>query len=117
MIGDIMEYETATEQLQRLQRSAWEIWQRDNRVRMMIQSAVAIAQNDFGPIDPDEANRAANDIATRACMLIAAQILDGDAELKALREQNAKLQELAMNGLSLTAMPMLLLKDHPPSRN
>jgi hypothetical protein len=104
-----MEYETATEQLMRLQRSAWEIWQRDNRYRAMVQSAVHIAREEFGSFDPDEAERAANDIATRACLLIAAQILEGDAELKHLREMNAKLQETVLKGLSLTAMPAITL--------
>ncbi len=90
--------------------TAMRLWERDNRFRMIVQSSVVAAMSKHGPVDPDRADREAHAIALEAGILIATQILEGDAELKVARMERDHYKALAERALRLSPSPMMILK-------
>lgn len=74
-------------------------YRHDARFHALAQAHVSRAMTEHGPIDPEEADRAAYDIALQAAALLLQSIYEDDAELRALREENARLKEIAYVGL------------------
>lgn len=101
------DYETATEQVHRINAKAIELAQRDLRFRRLVDVAVAKAMSDHGRVNPERAERDAHRIATNAAMTVAALILEGDAELVAAREERDHYRNLAINGMNLKPIVML----------
>lgn len=87
---------------------AIDAYNKEARFRMMVQSVVAFAMNERGPVDPDRADADAHDIATLAAVTLLQRIYDEDAELSALRQHNAVLTKM-VEELSIFSPPKVLL--------
>ena len=96
-----------------LTKTAMQLWERDNRFRMIVQSSVVAAMDKHGRVDPERADREAHDIALEAGILIATQILEGDAELKAARMERDHYKALAERAIRLSPSPPMILKTIP----
>jgi hypothetical protein len=70
---------------------------------MLAMSCVAYAMQEYGPIDPERAERAAHDIANLATGLLVSRLYLEDSELREMKEENERLRELAFNTLRTTA--------------
>jgi len=75
-------------------------YRKDARFHALAQAHVSRAMTEHGPLDPEAALRDVYDIALRATALLLQSIYEDDAELRALREENARLKELAFVGLA-----------------
>jgi hypothetical protein len=107
-----MEYEQARESAGAAIKAPRELYERDVRVRALVQSCAAFAQQEFGRVDPEKADRDANEIATRACMLLAGRIYTEDAEIVALRYERDQYRKLAED--TLLGLPRIPLIPDPP---
>lgn len=80
---------------------AIELYQKEQRFRMLVLSAVGRAMQDYGEIDPDRNRQAAAEIAAHACAMLLETIYREDAEIAALREQLDQMTKVAQNALRL----------------
>jgi hypothetical protein len=85
---------------------ATRLYQNDVRMRHLIDSCVANALQDASR-EGDEHNymRTAHDVARKACALLAARILEDDAELKATRAERDRYRQLAEETLRVFPSP------------
>lgn len=97
---------SAQEQMER----AFEAYRKDQRFRMIADSCVAMAHQEHGRVDPERADRAVNDIATRAVVLLLQRIYEEDAELNALKWERDQYRRLAEDSLKFTPPRILPVK-------
>lgn len=76
-------------------RKAMEVYEKNARARALAMSCVAYAMQEYGPIDPERAERAAHDIASLAANLLVSRLYLEDSELRELKEENERLKKLA----------------------
>lgn len=91
-------------------RQAAERYRREQRFAALVQSAVGFALNKHGRVDPEEADKAAYNIAMDVAAILLSHIYDDDAELKALRAQADRFQKLAEEAIMCSAPPIFLTK-------
>lgn len=103
-----MDFEQIKQQAEGLEKVAAELYRDDLRIRMLINSSVGMARDIEGPIDPEKAERDAADLALRACSLLAARILQEDAELRLARSERDRYRKLAEDTLAMTPRPMFV---------
>lgn len=103
-----MDSMTAIEQAQR-------IWETDPRIRMIVQRCAIEAFRDYGWIDPDRAERAAMEIAERACLLAVTRLIASDGEIMMARAERDAYKKLAEETINLRPMPPILLKTQTAS--
>lgn len=89
-------------------RKAMELHEKDARARVLAMSCVAYAMQEYGPIDPERAERAAHDIASLAANLLCSRFYLEDVELRELKEENERLKELAFNTVRTTAAKLTI---------
>lgn len=106
-----MDFEQIKQQAEGIEAAAVELYRYDLRIRMLIDSSVGMARHIEGPIDPEEAERDAADLALRACSLLAARILTEDAELRNARAERDHYRRLAEDSLLCSPRPMFLAVD------
>lgn len=88
---------------------AMQSFDKDARFRALAMSSVARAQNDFGRVNPENADRDANEIALRATALLLQQIFENDAELFAARTERDHYKKLTESALLRQAPRLILL--------
>lgn len=103
-----MDFEQARQTAEGIQNAAKELYRKDARVRVLIDSSVSMARHIEGPVDPEKAERDAHYLAQRACALLAARIFHEDAELAAMREERDRYRKLAVDTLATTPKPMFM---------
>jgi hypothetical protein len=81
---------------------------KDARMRALAQSCVALAMQEYGPVDPERADRDAHDIASLAAHLLVSRIYTEDSELRGLKEENERLRQMAFE-TARTTPPKLVV--------
>lgn len=102
-----MSFEEERKHIEAIERAA-ELYRYDPRIRALIDSSIMHARQSEGRIDPEDADRDANELATLACALLAARILHEDAELRNTRAERDHYRNTALDTLSLTPRPMMV---------
>ncbi len=98
--------ETASQVMER----AFASYQKDRRFRAIAQSVAMDVMADHGPVDPDDADRDAHDIALTVAVRMLQRIFEEDAELMAMRMERDRYREIAENAL-LVSPPSIILRD------
>lgn len=109
------DFEATGKQIERIAALVRDNWERDARFRALVDSAVASAMADHGPIDPTRAREAAHRIARAAVASALTRAFDDDAELKFTREMLEKMREMTFQTLSMTSPAPVILKAAEPS--
>jgi hypothetical protein len=91
-----------------LERTA-ELFRRDRRFRLIVDSIVARTMQEHGPVEPEKATAEAHDIAQKVAALLLQQIYDGDAEMVALRAERDHWKERALSFANLAAPPAIVV--------
>ncbi len=94
--------------------SAADRYNNDARFRAIAQSIVSRVLHAHGPINPEEADREAYDIAIRVAALLLETVFQNDAMLKAMREERDAFQKMAEDALCMSPMPISMRKPSPP---
>jgi hypothetical protein len=92
-------------------RRAQELFEKDARARALAMSCVAYAMKEYGPIDPDHADRAAHDIASFAANLLISRLYIEDNELREQKELAERYKELAFKTAASSYPPRMVKFD------
>lgn len=84
-------------------------YERDIRFRNMAQAVVARTMQQHGPVDPEEADREAHDIALSATATLLEMIYREDAELMSLRVERDAYKKFAEESVGLRPMPPIFM--------
>lgn len=84
------------------------------RTHALVETAVAAAMQDFGPIHPDHAREAAYRIATAAAINVLRLVYDRDGEIKELRAINQHLMDTTLRMSNTLLVPPRLIKEEKP---
>jgi hypothetical protein len=96
------DYERIGEQIKRVTEKARELKRNDRRVSALVDSCVHYAATEYGEIDPDDASKAAYEIATFAAALLYARIYDEDGELAGLMRERDHFRDAVLKMGRLT---------------
>lgn len=107
-----MSFAEATQRVEAVVTNATELYRKDARIRMLVDSAVHAARGELGRhIDPERADKEALDMALRACAILASRIYTEDAEINVLRHERDQYHKLAEESIILRPhQPFVILK-------
>lgn len=80
----------------------------DPRFRGLVDSCVSMARHEYGPVDPEYADRAAYEHATFAAAMLLARVYDEDGELAAMRAERDYWRDMAEKW-SVRTMPSIII--------
>lgn len=103
-------FEDTKKQVERV-RAAMEKGMRDDRrFRALVDSCVSMARQEYGPVDPEHADRAAHEYAMFAAAMLLARVYDEDGELAAMRAERDRYRDMTLNTALLRPSPIAMLK-------
>lgn len=80
----------------------------DPRFRALVDSCVAMARDEYGRVDPDDADRAAYEQATFAAAMLLARVYDEDGEMAMLRAERDAYRDKVLQFTNLYANPVVV---------
>jgi hypothetical protein len=86
-------------------KTATDLYRRDARFHALAMSVAADVVNEFGPVDPENADRDVGEIAIRTAARMLAYVYTEDAEIMALKAERDTYKKLAEESLSLSPGP------------
>jgi hypothetical protein len=102
-----MTYEEATQAKAEID-EAVKLYRADPRFRVMAQSTVSLVMGDHGPVDPEQANREASEIALTVAVTMLARIYWRDAEIGRLKAERDAYKRAAETSLLISPTPFLV---------
>lgn len=100
--------EVYDDQIEGLRRRALSQWQVDQMFHRTVRQAVALAMQKYGPIDPEDADRAAHDIATDVAAIVLKAVYEDDGLVKQLAAERDSYRKLAQDALLTRPTPLFI---------